>query len=124
MTDELTENEKAALTYCAPHGIPLSVFLGRIVYPGEPMWLPRDVQGVFWWLQVCKTCGHHPEETFGPGEQDKWNAEMSGHCDGCRALERASLMAAGSDDPVSPAVGARYRMWRDKDTNGHLELTG
>lgn len=123
--EPLTDSEKVALGYCAPHGIPLSVFLGRVVYPGDPVWLERDAQAAVWWSQLCKDCGHHPDETFGPGQQDKWNAEMSGHCDTCRALNRAAIAADGRDDAVSPSVGARFRIWRDQEvSDGDVELAG
>jgi len=123
-----TPVEQAALRYCAPKGIPLSVFLDqRVVYPGEPQWLPADVKAVFDWQahqdQTCDGCGQNTEDTFGPDHEEKWNAVMSGHCDGCRALRRAALIAAGSDDPVDPTVGARFRMWRDEEVpDGRVEL--
>ena len=122
--EPLTASERVALGYCAPHGIPLSVFLGRVIYPGDQIWLERDAQAAVWWSQLCTVCGHHPDDVFGPDQQDKWNAEMSGHCDTCRALNRADMAARGSDDPVSPVVGARFRIWRDEEvTDGDVELS-
>jgi hypothetical protein len=111
--------ERAALAYCGPRGVPLSVFLGRVVYPGEPQWLEDDAVAALEWLADehgrCGGCGHLTSETVGPGEFDKWNAEKSGACDVCRAIDRAARLAAGTDDPVPETTGARYRVWRDKD---------
>ena len=120
--------EQACLRYCAPLGIPLSVFKDeRVVYPGEPQWLEGDVLAALDWQnhqdQTCDGCGQTLDETFGPAHEEKWNAEMSGHCDGCRALRRAALIAQGSDDPIDPTVGARFRMWRDEEaSDGSVEL--
>jgi hypothetical protein len=113
------DHEQAALAYCAPRGIPLSVFLGRVVYPGEPQWLPDDTVAALDWLAYdmarCSGCGHQLADTVGPGEFDKWNAEKSGACDACRAIDRAARLVAGTDDPVPETTGARFRVWRDKD---------
>jgi len=112
--------EQAALRFCAPRGIPLSVFLEqRVVYPGDPMWTEDDTQAVFDWQVhqngLCDGCGQDTNDTFGPDHEEKWNAELSGHCDACRALHRAALTVADSDEQTPPTVGARYRMWRDEE---------
>lgn len=52
-----------AVRYACEHGIPLSVFLGRVVEPGEPVWDEddRDVAlGYTLWISgVCGSCGLH-----------------------------------------------------------------
>lgn len=64
--DDLADYEKAALAYCAPHGIPLSVFVGRVVGAGDPQWLERDAQAaVLWQFEQdtrCKGCGRPRSE--------------------------------------------------------------
>lgn len=117
-----TPLEQAALRFCAPRGIPLSVFLEqRPVYPGEPVWLEDDMLAALDWQahqdQTCDGCGQNIDDTFGPAHEEKWNAEMSGHCDSCRALRRAALVAVDSDEQIAPTVGARFRMWRDQEAN-------
>jgi hypothetical protein len=113
--------ERMALDYCAPHGVPLSVFLGRTVYPGEPLWLVRDAEAAMWWQAEqswrCTECGLDTRQTVGPAHEDKWNAELSGHCDGCRAAERARADLNGNDHPAQHA-GARLRFWRDEEVTG------
>jgi hypothetical protein len=67
----------------------------------------------------CKQCGHNVDETFGPDNADKWNAEVAGYCDGCRAGHRATSILAGRDD-LDPTVGARFRFTRDEPSvNGN-----
>jgi len=86
----------------------------RVVYPGDPMWTEDDTQAAFDWQAhqngLCDGCGQDTDDTFGPDHEEKWNAELSGHCDACRALHRAA-----SDEQTPPSVGARYRIWRDED---------
>ena len=108
--------EQAALNYCAPRGIPLSEFL--YVWSDEDRWAALDWQAEQ--DRRCSGCGQDLEQTLGPGSFDKWNAEVSGHCDGCRALHRAASIDAGKDD-LDPTVGVRYRIWRD--TDGRVDNT-
>jgi hypothetical protein len=116
---ERSPYEQAALDYCAPRGIRLSEFL--------EVWSEGDQWAALEWqadqAQKCSGCGHRLNETMGPGTEDKWNAEVSGHCDACRALHRAASIAAGRDE-LDPTVGARYRMWRDEATNGRIDNPG
>lgn len=111
-------HERAALAYCAPRGIPLSVFLGRAMYPGDPVWLEDDTVAALEWhaddAYRCDGCGLDTRETVGPDNEDKWNAELSGHCDGCRAAERARADLDGNRHPDQNA-GARLRFWRDEE---------
>jgi hypothetical protein len=68
----------------------------------------------------CSGCGLDMRETVGPEHEDKWNAELSDHCDGCRAKERARSMIA--DEHPDPNAGARLRYWRDKEIdNGRVD---
>ena len=73
----------------------------------------------------CVGCGLDVRETVGPEHVDKWNAELSGHCDGCRAMARATADLSGNDHPDQNA-GARFRFWRDQEvvTDGGVGDTG
>jgi hypothetical protein len=73
--DDLTVEERMALAYCAPRGIPLSVFLGRIVGAGEPQWTERDAQAAV-----------------------LWQIEQNAHCTGC-GRPRSECMVAEIDAP-------------------------
>lgn len=113
---ELSAADWFDLDYCAPRGIPLSVFRGRVVALGESQWSEDDWDAARQWQarenRRCQDCGQDLNETMGPDNFDKWNAEVVGHCDACRAGHRTSMIAADRDD-LDPNVGARLRFWRD-----------
>lgn len=103
--------EQAALEYCAPRGIPLSVFLaGRVVYPGDPQWLADDVRAVFDWQSAqadrCE-CGGEFSETMLEENAYAYKA-VPLYCHRCRAIHRAAVrLAKGKEDPLA---GTRYRV--------------
>lgn len=72
------------MEYAAPRGIPHSVFLGRVVAPGEPVWLDADRDKAVWWLihqrQACPECGTRAEEWS--DDPDAYVPEPH-HCRGC-----------------------------------------
>jgi hypothetical protein len=112
--------EEAAIDYCCPRGIPLTLFTEqRVVLPGEPQWTVRDVEAALWWQarqsRRCE-CGHNLDDTLGEGEAYKWNAEKTGQCDVCRALDLAATVIRGGDD-LNPLAGARFKVWRDEEAN-------
>lgn len=91
-----------AITYAATHGIPLSVFLGRVVEPGEPVWLLEDTQAAMgfeqWSAAICSGCGLHPLDW--PDERDEtWRGQID-MCHGCieMADTRATIPDKVSDD--------------------------
>lgn len=52
---------RSHVIYTAEHGIPYSIFQGRVVEPGEPEWLPDDRDVVDLYLEMIRTrfeCGH------------------------------------------------------------------
>lgn len=111
---DLTDIERAALGYVAPRGIPLSVFLGRVVYPGDPQWTERDATAALWWKaeqdKLCGNCGQDLTESTAEGADFKFRAEGI-WCHGCRAMYRESLAAAGKDPygpDADPTVGMRF----------------
>jgi hypothetical protein len=76
--------------YCAPRGIPHSTFLGRVVGPGEPLWLGADRDKALWWLirdrQTCSGCGTRAEEW--EDDLDAYTAEPH-FCRGCEVRASA-----------------------------------
>jgi hypothetical protein len=80
--------------------VPRSIFLGRVVGAGEPLWLPEDR----WWALAlaeveagtCRDCGHALAETTSAGSEDAYDAEVT-KCHGCvgAAKRVAAFMADG-----------------------------
>jgi hypothetical protein len=72
--EDLSPEERLALSYCAPRGIPLSVFFGRVVGLGDQQWTQRDAQAaVLWELDQkahCPGCGQPRNECMGPEVDD------------------------------------------------------
>lgn len=83
------------LSYCAPRGIPHSVFLGRIVGPGDPTWLEDDREKALWWMihenERCPNCGTRHEEfdraAGGDPHAYEWKLR---HCRGCEILAQGT----------------------------------
>jgi hypothetical protein len=65
------------------------VVLGRVVEPGEPLWLPEDLDWAVALLEeeqsTCKGCGHPLERSL--DLDAKWQAELV-RCHACAAAER------------------------------------
>lgn len=61
------------MAYCAPRGIPRSIFIGRTwpnpADPTEPQWLPDDFDAAMEWLEAeankCPGCGFPKDECQG-----------------------------------------------------------
>lgn len=107
------------MEYCAPRGIPLSEFL--YVWSDEDRWAALD-----WQAEQARKCaaGHRLDETSGPAEVDKWNADVADHCDLCRAIERAESVITGND-ALNPLTGVLWKVWRDKeDSDGRVDEPG
>lgn len=77
------------MSYCAPRGIPHSLFLGRVVEAGEPQWLDADRDKALWWLihdrMTCPGCGTRPDEF--ENDPDAYIPEPH-HCRGCEVKAR------------------------------------
>lgn len=103
--------ERTALTYAAPRGIPLSVFLGRVVYPGDPQWLDDDLLAALEWQTEqagrCKDCGQDLDASTARDNHDEYEAEGVS-CHGCRAIDRAAHKLAGNETP-NPLAGVRWK---------------
>jgi hypothetical protein len=94
--------EQVALAYCAPRGIPLSVFLGRTVYPGDPAWLEDDTLAALdwdaWERAKCPGCGQPRDESMAhEDDAPAYEVEVL-RCHACSAAA-AESRAAGGDSP-------------------------
>lgn len=78
----------AAVRFSCEHGIPISVFFGRVIEPGDPLWLTADTEvaiGFEQWLSaVCPACGLHRLDW--ESERDEtWKGRIE-TCFGCVEL--------------------------------------
>lgn len=78
----------AGIRFACEHGIPASVFFGRVVRPGEPQWLAEDTETAVafeqWAGQICGGCGLHPLDW--PSERDEtWKGRID-TCFGCAEI--------------------------------------
>jgi hypothetical protein len=91
--EDLSLEERMALAYCAPRGIALSVFLGRVVGHGDQQWTSRDAQAaVLWEIEQksrCSGCGQPRDECMGPeADDDAPEYEVTGtRCWACQARD-------------------------------------
>jgi hypothetical protein len=84
------------------------VFLGRVVQPGEPLWLPDD-RG--WALALARVeadvhahCGRPWSESMDPANAENYTVDVLGTCAACYAL------AAKTDrPPPSPMYHVHLR---------------
>lgn len=99
-----------AVQFSCAHGIPLSVFFGRVVEPGEALWLPEDTEAAIgfeqWSSQLCGGCGLHrldwPEE-----RSETWKGTIT-TCFGCVELADTK---AGIPKDVSDARRQSMRIY-------------
>lgn len=65
---------------------------GRVVEPGEPLWLPEDRDIVLGWFEyrrtLCPGCGLPRDETHGGEFMHAFTAEVT-RCQACATRERA-----------------------------------
>jgi hypothetical protein len=84
------------MAYCGPRGIPLSVFLGRAVGPGEPQWLASDRRAALdfqaYEARRCRNCGTHPDDIA----DGTFHAHLE-QCKGCQARERMTESLAAEE---------------------------
>ena len=96
------------MDYCGPRAIPHTIFLGRpMPGPGEPMWLPEDVDKAIAWQRDknarCNDCGTRRDEWWDergfPLTQPRWTVTTR-RCPGC---EKAELHDMAEDAKASNA---------------------
>lgn len=101
-------SERAALSYCGPRGIPLSVFLGRIVYPGEPLWLEGDALAAVDWDAYehakCPGCGQPRDECMAHEDAaPAYEVELL-RCHSCSAAAAEGRAVGGDSSGLYPVV--------------------
>jgi hypothetical protein len=94
-------------------GIPRSVFLGRVVEPGEPLWLAEDTEWVLAWQAyrdgLCSGCGHPMEESFDPDNAERYATHRL-RCYACAAVANAMHSDPGGQvDTAGLYVHATYQ---------------
>lgn len=95
--------------------MPRSVFLGRVVAPGEPLWLPEDR----WWALalleaedgVCGDCGQPLAEALSPESEFQYDAEVV-RCHGCAAAARR---VKAINDGGGHMEASKVRVWRREE---------
>lgn len=79
--------------------MPRSIFLGRVVVPGEPLWLDDDRAWALALMHVeadQHTCGHPLSETLDPANESAYTVDVRGQCAACLVLQaKASDMPDG-----------------------------
>jgi hypothetical protein len=94
--------------------VPRSVFLGRVVADGEPLWLPEDRDWALALAQVeadsCPDCGQPWSEASSRDSEDAYTAELL-LCHACVASGRA-LRAHQGKNPNKPTDGLHVRVER------------
>ena len=95
-----------------PHGIPYSVFCGRVVAPGEPAWLAEDMELALAWQRekdlTCSGCGQPVDESTA-AENARAYQVNEGVCYACAALSwRQDALREGEAD----LAGARLYVTR------------
>jgi hypothetical protein len=105
-----TPSDSLAIQYACSHGIPLSIFLGRVANPGEPYWLNSDTVTALEWQIAenlrCSGCGLPRDRTMRGEDEVEFKAEAL-LCHACRAMESKAGEIAGQDK-VPPLAGMRF----------------
>jgi len=90
-------SERRIRGYCCERGIPRSVFLGRVVGPGEPEWLAEDTEAALEWIDyvasLCKGCGEPLAECLDPENDGAYEA-IPVQCHACAARDAENRDAA------------------------------
>lgn len=84
-------DEEAVLEFCCTAGIPRSVFLGRVVGPGEPLWTEEDRAAALEWQayqkSLCPGCKRPRTESFDVAMDDHYDVHAF-QCHACYARDR------------------------------------
>ncbi|MGA5629794.1 hypothetical protein ACPCTH_33500 [Streptomyces cellulosae] len=89
------------MAYCAPHGIPYSVFMGRQVKPGQAEWTEEDTALAVEWQRMqdekCRGCGQPVTESL--DDAGGYETELV-RCFACQALEERRAELAKEERPL------------------------
>jgi hypothetical protein len=118
--------EQVVVDYCAPRGIPLSVFCGRVVYAGDPQWTDDDRQAVYDWLakqaRTCSGCGQNLDESLQKDNAFAYKAAGL-RCHACYAVHIEAARLIGGNP--SPNAGYdRYRIMKREVPDGSVSDPG
>lgn len=98
-----SEVEQIALRYCAPRGIPLSVFRGRVVCPGDPAWLDGDFVAALEWQAYedgkCPGCGQPASESMADEDDSPAYEAEALRCHACKVRSITEREASNDGDP-------------------------
>lgn len=94
--------------------MPRSVLMGRVVEPGEPLWLAEDLEAVLEWQRwcdlVCSGCGQPMSETLDPELEGAYEATAV-VCHGCAARETEQQRVEGKGVHVAVDLDPRARQF-------------
>jgi hypothetical protein len=115
-------DELAVLEFCCTAGIPRSVFLGRVVGAGEPLWLAEDRQAALEWQSyqksLCPGCRRPRTESFAIEMDDHYDV-TSLQCHACAARDRRAYNRSAEAEG-KPLFG-QYYVVVPEVANGHAE---
>ena len=105
-------DELAVLEFCCTAGIPRSVFLGRVVAPGEPLWLDDDRRAALEWQEykksLCPGCNRPRSESFAVEMDDRYDVTPL-QCHACAARDRRAYNTA-REAGKTPLFGRYYQV--------------
>jgi hypothetical protein len=112
--------DREIMEFCCTAGIPASVFCGRVVGPGEPLWLADDRRAALEYQaykkSLCPGCQRPRSESFDVGMDDAYSV-VALQCHACAARDRRAYNTS-RDAGTSPLFG-RYYLVTPEPVNGH-----
>ncbi len=110
-------DELAVIEFCCTAGIPRSVFLGRVVTDGEPLWLPEDRQAALEYQaykkSLCPGCNRPRTECFDKAMDDAYSV-VALQCHACAARDRRAFNRQAAQEG-RPMFGQYYLVRPDAE---------
>lgn len=111
------------LEFCCTVGIPRSIFLGRVVGVGEPLWLSEDRQAALEWQAyqkaLCPGCKRPRTESFDVAHDDAYDV-VALQCHACAARDRRAYNRSRQREDGTPLFGQYYAVVLEQ-VNGHAD---